>query len=202
VHFGTLEIGLAKLVGNSCQSDAVGFRIARARSMTVKKATIIIGLICFALSDWTLASCLAQAKPKEDKRLKQLDDETRKLTRTTNPENRAKSLVKIAEITLTFVSEAANAGDFTKMQSDVEQYRKAVTDARDTMMRSGLDPHKKSGGYKAVEIALRKQIRALQDIARVLTVDERQPVEDTLELTSKIRDEFVQALFGNPTPGR
>ena len=182
-------------MGNACQRYGVGFRIACA-FVTVKKSTIIIGLICFALNHWTIASCLAQAKPKEDKRLKQLDNETRKLTRTTNPENRAKSLMKIAEITLSYVSETATANDFVKMRSYVEQYRKAVTDARDTMMRSGLDPHKKSGGYQAVEIALRKQIRVLQDIARGLTVDERQPVDDTVDLTSKIRDEFVQALFG------
>jgi len=97
---------------------------------------------------------------------------------------------------LSYVSETATANDFVKMRSYVEQYRKAVTDARDTMMRSGLDPHKKSGGYQAVEIALREQIRVLQDIARGLTVDERQPVDDTVDLTSKIRDEFVQALFG------
>jgi hypothetical protein len=161
---------------------------------TVKTATIVIGLICLALDDSRLASALAQAK--EDKRLKQLDNETRKLARTTNPENRAKSLMKIADITLTYVSEAANANDFAKMRSHIDQYRKAVTDARDTMMRSGLDPYKKSGGYKAVETSMRKQIRALQDIARGVTVDERQPVDDTVDLASKIRDEFVRALFG------
>jgi hypothetical protein len=164
--------------------------------MIVKRPTIIISLIFLALNHWAIASCLAQVKPKEDKRLKQLDNETRKLTRTTNPENRAKSLMKITEITLSYVSEAANASDFAKMRSYIEQYRKAITDARDTMMRSGLDPHKKSGGYKAVEIALRKQIRALQDIARGLMVDERQTVDDTADLASKIRDEFVHALFG------
>src|SRR5262245_26874645 len=123
---------------------------ARARSMTVKKSTIIISLILLALNHWTIASCLAQVKPKEDKRLEQLDNETKKLALTTNPENRAKSLMKIAEITLSYVSEAATANDFAKMRSYVEQYRNAVTDARDAMMRSGHDPHKKSGGYKAV----------------------------------------------------
>ena len=161
------------------------------------KRALFIGLICLALNHWTIASCLAQGKPKEDKRLKELDNEARNLTRTTSPENRAKSFIKIAEITLSYINEASNASDFAKMRSYVEQYRKAITDARDTMMRSGLDPHKKSGGYKAVEIALRKQIRVLEDIARGVTVDERQPVDDTVDLASKIRDEFVHALFGN-----
>ena len=90
----------------------------------------------------------------------------------------------------------ADMNDFAKMKSYVEQYRQAVTDARDTMMRSGLDPHKKSGGYKAVEIALRRQIRNLQDIARLLTVDEREPIDETIDIAMKIRDEFIHALFG------
>ena|SRR5438552_1668783 len=139
-------------------------------------------------------SCFAQAK--EDKRVKQLENEKRKLDKTRDPTSRAKSLVKIAEITLSYVSEAANANDFSKMKSFVEQYRQTVTDSRDIMMRSGLNPHKKSGDYRAVEIALRKQIRALQDIARLLTVDERQPVDETIDVVVKIREEFIHALFG------
>jgi len=139
---------------------------------------------------------LAQEKPKQDRRVQQLENEKRKLAGTSNPESRAKSLMRIAEITLTYVSEAATATDFPKMQMYIEQYRQTVTDARDTMMRSGLDPHKKSGGYRAVEIALRKQIRGLQDIARLLPVDERQAVQETLDVVMKIRDEFIHALFG------
>jgi len=64
------------------------------------------------------------------------------------------------------------------------------------MLQSGLDPHKKPGGYKAVEIALRKQIRTLQDIGRLLTVDERVPVDEALNVVVKIREEFIHALFG------
>jgi hypothetical protein len=66
------------------------------------------------------------------------------------------------------------------------------------MMKSGLDPHKKSGGYQAVEIALRKQLRTLQDTSRMLSVDERQPVDEAIEAIIQIRDEFMRALFGTP----
>jgi hypothetical protein len=158
------------------------------------KRTILIVLFCFLVGEPMGLSSFAQTK--EDKRPKQLESEKRQLDRTTDPANRAKSLMKIAEITLSYVSEAANANAFSKMKTFVEQYRQAVTDARDTMMKSGLDPHKKSGGYKAVEIALRKQIRNLQDVARLLTVDERQPLDETIDVVVKIREEFIHALFG------
>jgi hypothetical protein len=156
---------------------------------------IAVLVLCILFVEATDHSCFAQAKAKEDKRVKQLENEKRKLS-TSNPANRAKSLMGIAEITLSYVSDAAKANDFPTMRSYVEQYRQAVMDARDTMMKSGLDPHKKSGGYKTVEIALRLQVRQLQDIARTLTVDERQPVDETIDMVSKIRDEFIRALFG------
>jgi hypothetical protein len=159
------------------------------------KSVVIIISFCFVFGHSVSNSCFAQAKPKEDKRVKQLDDEKRKLARTTNPESRAKSLMRVAEITLSYVNEAVRAGDFSKMQLYVDQYCEAVAGARDAMMKSGFDPHKKSGGYKAVEIALRKQIRVLQDISRTLTVDERQPVDEAIDLTSQTRDEFMKALF-------
>ena len=152
-------------------------------------------VLCIVFAGATDNSCFGQTKAKEDKRGKQLETEKTKLS-TTNPANRAKSLMRIAEITLSYVIDAANANDFLKMRSHVEEYRQAVTDARDTMMKSGLDPHKKSRGFQTVEIALRGQTRTLQDIARVLNVDERQPVEEAMNMVSKIRDEFFQALFG------
>ena len=161
------------------------------------RAAILLVSVCFVFGLPPGSALLhGQGKPKEDKRIKQLQNEQKKLARTNNPESRAKSLMKIAEITLSYLTEAATANDFAKMKSYVEQYRQAVTDARDTMMRSGLDPHKKSGGYKAVEIALRRQIRNLQDIARLLTVDEREPIDETIDIAMKIRDEFIHALFG------
>jgi hypothetical protein len=159
------------------------------------KLTKLILALCFLVGDPMGPPCFAQAK--EDKRAKQLENEKRKLDGTNAPANRAKSLMKIAEITLSYMSDAANAGEFSKMNTFVEQYRQTVTDARDTMLKSGLDPHKKSGGYKTVEIALRKQTHNLQDIARLLAVDDRQALEDTINLVVKIREEFIQALFGS-----
>jgi hypothetical protein len=164
--------------------------------MILKKPTIAIFLFFLALNHGIVPSCLAQPKPKEDNRIKQLENEKRKLNRTTNPANRAKSLMRIAEITLSYLNDAVQLNDASSVHAYVTQYRQAVSDARNTMMMSDHDPYKKSGGYKAVEMALRKQIRALQDIARTLTLEERQPIDDTIQLVTKIRDEFIDAIFG------
>jgi hypothetical protein len=157
---------------------------------------IVFFILSFSLSVMTSTPASAGPQAKSDKRTNQLESEKRKLERTKNPADRAKSFMKIAEITLSYVSEAANANDMATMKSFLDQYRQAVNDACDTMMRSGLDPHKKSGGYKAVEIALRKQLRMLQDVGRLLTVDDRAAVDETADVVARSRDQFIHALFG------
>ena len=140
-------------------------------------------------------SLLAVAEGNEDKRAIQLQNEQRRLEKTKDPTDRTKSLIKIAEIQLDYANDGVQQGNFFKMQSALDQYREAMTGARDTMLNSGLDPYKHSGGYRAVELAIRKHVRILQDTARSLSLAQRAPVEETVQVISKIRDEFLKALF-------
>jgi hypothetical protein len=174
--------------------DRLGVEIALIPAMRLCYVALVVSWVFACLE--SPARTFAQAKA--DQRTKQLENEKRKLDRTKDPANRAKSLMRTAEILLTYVNDAANDHDPGKLKSTIDQYHQTVKDARDTMMKSGLDPHKKSGGYRAVEIVLRKQLRVLQDISRQLSVDERPPVEETIESIMKIRDEFMSALFGIP----
>ena len=73
------------------------------------KAMVLLLSVCFALGDSAVQSCFAQAK--DDKRAKQLESEKRKLQRTKDPADRAESLMKIADITLTYVVDAVAANN-------------------------------------------------------------------------------------------
>jgi hypothetical protein len=160
----------------------------------LKRASLFIIAVTLFAAVESPAHVFAQAK--EDKRAKEIESERKKLHKTTDPANRTKSLIRISEIVLTFINDGAKENDLSKMRSYLALYRQAITDARDTMLGSGLDPDKKSSGYKMVDIALRKQVRALQDIATLLTVDEREPVNEVIAFALKTRDEFLRALFG------
>jgi hypothetical protein len=162
--------------------------------MVAKVKLVLAILVCFSCESAVLSS-LAQNKPREDQRANRLQSEQKKLDRTRDPADRAESLMKIAEITLSYVGEAAKANDYLMMQLYLDQYRQAVSDARDTMMNSGFDPYKKPKGYKTVELAIRKHLRVLEDTARTLTLEQRKPVDDVIDTTSKIRDEFLRVLF-------
>jgi hypothetical protein len=150
--------------------------------------SLAVGAVC--------SPCFAQTT--EDKRAIQLENERKKLDKTKDPADRAESLMKIAGIKLEYMVDAARMSDFASMQSSLQQYRQAVTDARDTMMNSGLNPYKKPKGYQAVEVAVRKHVAVLQDTARSLTLSQREPIEETIQTVSKIRNEFLHALFKQP----
>jgi hypothetical protein len=58
------------------------------------------------------------------------------------------------------------------------------------MLNSGRDARKKAGGFKELEIALRKHVLRFDDLARALSLDQREAV-----LAAGIRNGLLKALF-------
>jgi hypothetical protein len=135
-----------------------------------------------------------QAPP--NKQLEQLQKEKDKLNRQTDPVGRTKSQIKIAEVTLTLISSAVQTGDMELMQKYVGEYMAAIQDAHKTMMGTKRDAHRKPGGFKDLEIALRRHVRQLEDIGKALAFDQREPLEKAKDEAADIRDDLLKALFG------
>lgn len=131
-----------------------------------------------------------------DKRLQRLEKERANLGRQTDPVGRTKTQIKISEILLTLVSDAVQSGETEAMEKRLGEYMAAIQDAHQTMMKTGRDAHRKPGGFKELEIALRRQVRQLEDIGKGLTFDQRDPVDKAREQAADIRDDLLKALFG------
>ncbi len=131
-----------------------------------------------------------------DKRLLDLQKEQTKLKGQTDPVAFTKSQIKISGILLAFAGDAAQKGDSEVMEKRLTEYLAAIQDAHKTMMKTGRDAHKKPGGFKELEIAIRRQLILLKDIGGTLTLDERAPVEKAREQAAAIRDDLLKALFG------
>jgi len=130
-----------------------------------------------------------------DERLRRFDRAQAQLRRTTDPVGRTKVYIRISELLISFMGDSARAGDFEQLDEHVEEYRVAVTEARDTMVNSGRDPARRSAGFRELEIALRQHVRRLDDIGSLLTFDYREPIEELITEVSEIRDELIKALF-------
>lgn len=148
----------------------------------------------------TLASCSARSSSslwvRIDKRLERLEKEREKLKHAVDPVDRTKTQIRISEILLALVSDAVKTGDLEVMEQRLDEYTDAIQDAHQTMVKTGRDAHKKPKGFKDLEIALRRQVRQLEDIGGALTFDQREPVEKAKDQAADIRDELLKALFG------
>ena len=151
-------------------------------------------LIVVALSACSIRTGFLQGQ--FDKRLERLQKEKDKLSRTTDPVDRTKTDITISEILLSLATDAVKTGEPELLGKRLTEYMDTIRDAHQTMMNTGRDAQKKAKGFKELEMALRRQIRMLDDMARSVSFDQREPVEKTKQEVSEIRDDVFRALFG------
>lgn len=135
-----------------------------------------------------------------DSRLLRLEEERADLARTDDAVDRTRIQIRISDLMISFMGDAATDGDMERIEARLTEYRSAIVDARNTMMGSGRDPTRDVAGYRDLEIALRQQIRRLDDIGTSLTLAFREPIEGLIVEMTEIRNELLDALFPPPGP--
>jgi hypothetical protein len=130
-----------------------------------------------------------------ENRALELQRERERLEKEKDPVDRAKIGIKISDLLLDNVADSLRVGNFSEMEQDLSAYTAAIENAHQALASSGRDAQKKSGGFKDLEIALRKQVRKFDDYARMLTTDRREPLEKAKKLATGIRDKLLKALF-------
>jgi hypothetical protein len=155
--------------------------------------------LLFILLVVALSSCAvrtASLQGQVDKRLERLDRERVRLKAVIDPVERTKSDIAISEILLSLAGDAVRSGEPEVLEKRLAEYVDTIQDAHQAMMKTGRDAHRKPKGFKDLEIALRHQIRMLDDIGKSLTFDQRTPVDRAKQEASDIRDDLLKALFG------
>src|SRR5215467_8452868 len=143
----------------------------------------------------TLSSCAIRITPLQgqyDKRLERLQKEKDKLNRLTDPIDRTKTGIAISEILLSLASEAIKTGEPEMLGKRLSEYVDTIRDAHQTMMKTGRDAHRKPKGFKDLEIALRRQIRMLDDLAHAVSFEQREPVEKAKQEASDMREDLLK----------
>ena len=153
-------------------------------------------LILVVIATTSCAVRTASLQAQFDKRLERLQRERDKLSRFTDPVDRTRSDITISEILLSLAGDAVKSGEPEVLQKRLSEYVDAIQDAHQTMLKTGRDAHRKPKGFKDLEIALRKQVRVLDDLGHGLTFDQRDPVDKAKQQASEIRDDLLKALFG------
>jgi hypothetical protein len=130
-----------------------------------------------------------------DKRLERLQKERDKLSRLTDPVDRAKTDINISEILLSLAGDAVKSGEPEVLGKRLNEYVDTIRDAHQSLTKN-RDPRSKPKGFKEFEITLRRQINTLKDLSNSVSFDQREPVDRAKEEASEIRDDIFKALFG------
>ena len=161
---------------------------------TIKQLVFVLIVVC-------LSSCAVHINSLQgqyDKRLERLQKERDKLNKSNDPVKRTKTGITIADILLSLASDAVRTNEPEVLGKRLNEYVDTIREARETMISTGRDAHKKPKGFKDLEIALRRHIRLLDDLGRSVTFDQRDPVDKARDEASDIRENMLKALFGEP----
>src|SRR2546423_12452766 len=81
-----------------------------------------------------------------------LQKERANLARSTDAVERTRIDIKISELLLVLLTDAARAGDDKLVEQHLSDYSNTIQDAQLTMMKTGKDAHKHPAGFKDLEI--------------------------------------------------
>ena len=140
-----------------------------------------------------LAGPCAMARETEEQLLQRIQSEQ-------NPVKKAKDEIKLASLKLTQVQDAY-------AQGHIEEGAKLLVTFTDTMktswkilQNSGRKASKQPEGFRELEIALREDVRTLQDLGRTVGYFDRAPLENAAQELEKMRGEVLHALFPGAPP--
>ena len=155
------------------------------------KHAVIIPLVLFFIG----ASADVAFSLTDDDRAKQLERERQKFAKEDDPVSRAKIGIKISDLLLDDIAESVKGGKYDQMEQQLMVYTDTIQSAHETLLDSGRNAAKKSGGFKELEIALRKHARKFEDFARLLNITRRIPLEKAKDFAVGVREKLLKALF-------
>lgn len=140
---------------------------------------------------------LLAAPPAHD----QLEILRARYEKETDPVRRGKLMPKLGAAEFDEIRRAIKASDFAHALEIFGQYRDQVEEVHKALDARGLDPEKKSGGYKELQISLREALRQSNEIFLEIPPNWHQGFNDVrLELDS-LNKKLILQLFPRQ-PGR
>jgi len=159
--------------------------MARERWTSLQVLAAVLGIL--------LAGLCAMGRETEEQLLQRIQSEQ-------NPVKKAKDEIKLASLKLTQVREAYSQGH-------IEEGAKLLVTLTDTtkaswkiLQNSGRRASKQPEGFRELEIALREDVRTLQDVGRTVDFYDRAPLENAAQELEKMRGEVLHALFPGAPP--
>lgn len=125
----------------------------------------------------------------------------RKIKRETRPVRKARLQIDLARLRLDKSLKAYAAFEIERGAELLKTYDKAIQDADSTLRNSGRKPAQQPRGFKDLEIAIRRDIRVLEDLKRRVPFNDRGEVQSTIDRVDQVREQVLEAMFGSSEAG-
>ena len=119
-----------------------------------------------------------------------------KLKATTNPIGKVKTLIEMADIQLRGAAHKAMDNHFTEADQYLSRYQDLIRQTQEVLKGSGRNAQKKTGGFMDFELALKRQLRALEDLRSVYPYEQSQKLKGTVEEAKAAQENMLAQIFG------
>ena len=155
------------------------------------------------LAVWlAILSLTAPVLALDSKLARKYQNQQGKLRRHGNSVKKVKILIKMSAIDLEIVSRRVRKGLFSEADRILGRYVGAVSQAEQVLKDSKRDPQRKPGGFKHLEISLRKQLRQLADLRDLYPFDRQETIDRIIACAEAVKQRMIAALFGPDNTGR
>ncbi len=144
--------------------------------------------ICLVALATMLAGLCAQARDNEAGLLQRIQSEQ-------NPVKKAKDEIKLAQLKLAQVQTAYSQGHADTGATLVGAMVDALKASWKFLQESGRKASKHPDGFRDLDIALRENVRRLQDLGRTVSYFDRAPLNNAVQQLDQEREEVLHELF-------
>jgi hypothetical protein len=153
------------------------------------KSSILLLLLQSLLISLSASAVIGGASEKKAS----VEEVKARLDKARTPVERTMIHIQISDILLRDVKDNVSLNDAKTLTDRLEEYRAAISMARETILSSGRDPTTAPGGYKELEMLLRQHITWLHSWKRKAA--DSKPIEDSLVMANSIQKEMLDLLF-------
>jgi hypothetical protein len=145
---------------------------------------------------WFVAGCasllLAHGVLSAPDKLKELQDH---FDKESHAASKVKSLDRLADAQFESATKAIQANDFSTAGLTFEKYRDNVRAALELLKKQEPDVDRHPGGYRQLELQVRKGIREVEEVQIVAPQEMRPPLEIVHKDLVEMDDELIRLLF-------
>ncbi len=146
------------------------------------------GSIGLAVLVMILAGSCARARETEAQLLQRIQSES-------NPVKKAKDEIKLAQLKLAQAQTAYSQGHVDAGATLVGALVEALKSSWKFLQESGRRASQQPDGFRELDIALRENVRTLQDLGRTVSYFDRAPLTNAEQQLDQEREEVLHELF-------